>query len=204
MHPGQGQLLAACPHLQVRSRWAHRPPLGTSERPRPGQPHTSFPQREAGTHLDVMAWQQCCLPWLGHRKKQLRATSHGQHGNASQQDVMDSVLVSTEQDWVWEPLAWHTLQGGGPAPEPATLLGQGSPAASCSHTAWPVLGTWMGTSAQVARSQPRVQEPQGAGVSMGLVGRAECRAMGTDPSTLHPGSPDPHSLCLCECPEGPS
>lgn len=39
-------------------------------------------------------------------------------------------------------------------------------------------------------------------MSMGLVGRVECRVMGIDFSIFYFGSSDFYFLCLCECFEG--
>ncbi|XP_074208873.1 uncharacterized protein LOC123618602 isoform X12 [Camelus bactrianus] len=66
---------------------------------------------------------------------------------------------------------------GNVGPYQSSLLcwGQGSPAASSSHTVWPVWWMWTGTRTQVAKGQLRVQE---ASVSR---------------------SPDPHPLCLLRC-----
>ncbi|KAB0393014.1 hypothetical protein E2I00_010728, partial [Balaenoptera physalus] len=80
----------------VRHRQACCPPLGT-ERPRPGQPHASFPQRGADPHLGLAAWQQCCLQRLGPAEKRLRAalpaTSRSQLGHVSQRDLVGGVLA---------------------------------------------------------------------------------------------------------------
>lgn len=104
--PRQGRLGPCCslPELRAQleerlerpAQWADRHTL-----PIPGQPHASFPQRGAGTRLDFVAWQRCHLQLLGHRKQQLRgvlwATSHGQHGLASQWAIMDTVLAAGQQ-----------------------------------------------------------------------------------------------------------
>lgn len=72
-------------------------------------------------------------------------------------------------------------------PELSALFGRSSPAARSSHMARPA---WVESSTQVARGQPRGQEPQRAGA------RREGRDVGAGPGTLRPCACAGVSTCL--------
>ncbi|XP_074208866.1 uncharacterized protein LOC123618602 isoform X5 [Camelus bactrianus] len=111
-----------------------------------------------------------------------RTSGHdvGRGSHAQPPTSCSEELARTRVSWLGGHAACNGLATSSTSPPPSRTLwtvasGPGSPAASSSHTVWPVWWMWTGTRTQVAKGQLRVQE---ASVSR---------------------SPDPHPLCLLRC-----